>query len=80
MTKALWDASPALKKTKIKVYGWLNPGGDASTSRNSNIPESYAIVPNKLEVDQAVLRVERVPDSVQTGHIRRTSFCRVMAG
>src|SRR4029077_2891603 len=35
LTKALWDASPALKNAKIKVYGWLNPGGDASTSKNS---------------------------------------------
>jgi len=69
LTKALWDASPALKNAKIKVYGWLNPGGDASTSKNSNIPESYAIVPNKLEMDQAVLRIERIPDSVQTDHI-----------
>jgi len=65
----LWDASPALEKTRIKVYGWLNPGGDASTSNDSNIPESYAIVPNTVEMDQAVLRFERVPDSVQTNHI-----------
>ena len=69
LTKALWDAYPALKKARIKVYGWLNPGGDTSTSKDSNIPESYAIVPNRLEMDQAVLRVERVPDSVQTDHI-----------
>jgi Putative beta-barrel porin-2, OmpL-like. bbp2 len=69
LTKALWDAYPALERTKIKVYGWLNPGGDASSSGDSNIPESYAIVPNRLEMDQAVLRLERVPDSVQTNHI-----------
>jgi hypothetical protein len=69
LTQGLWDAFPALKKERIKVYGWLNPGGDASTSKNSNIPESYAIVPNKLEMDQAVLRLERIPDSVQTDHI-----------
>jgi hypothetical protein len=29
LTKALWDAFPALKKARIKVYGWLNLGGDA---------------------------------------------------
>ena len=69
LTKALWDASPTFKKTKIKVYGWLNPGGDASTSGDSNIPESYAIVPNRLEMDQAVLRFDRIPDSVQTNHM-----------
>ncbi|HTB10579.1 MAG TPA: TonB-dependent receptor [Bryobacteraceae bacterium] len=69
LTQALWDESPALKKAKIKIYGWLNPGGDASTSKNSNVPESYAIVPNKVEMDQAVLRIERVPDTVQTDNV-----------
>src|SRR5215470_9983967 len=49
LTKALWDAYPEFKKTRIKIYGWLNAGGTISTSNNSNIPESYAIVPNKLE-------------------------------
>lgn len=69
LTKALWDASPGLKKAKIKVYGWFNPGFTVSTSDNSNQPTSYAIVPNKLEMDQAVLRFERVPDTAQTDHV-----------
>jgi len=69
LTKAVWDICPALKDAKIKVYGWVNPGYNASTSRNSNIPLSYAIVPNSVELDQAVLRVERVPDTVQTDHV-----------
>ena len=69
LTKALWDASPGLKKARIKVYGWFNPGFTVSTSNNSNQPLSYAIVPNKLEMDQAVLRFERVPDTAQTDHV-----------
>jgi hypothetical protein len=69
LTKALWDQFPSLKKSRIKIYGWLNPGLSVSTSRNSNIPETYAIVPNKLEMDQATLRFERLPDTVQTSHI-----------
>ena len=69
LTKALWDTSPRLKKAKIKVYGWFNPGFTISTSNNSNQPLSYAIVPNKLEMDQAVLRFERVPDTAQTDHV-----------
>jgi putative OmpL-like beta-barrel porin-2 len=69
LTKALWEAFPGLKNERIKVYGWINPGGDISTSKLSNIPESYAIVPNKLELDQAVLRFERVPDTVQRDHM-----------
>ena len=69
LTKALWDEFPSLEASRIKIYGWINPGGDYSTSRKSNIPESYAIVPNKLDMDQAVLRFERVPDTVQTDHV-----------
>jgi hypothetical protein len=69
LTQALWSAFPSLEASKIKIYGWINPGGDVSTSKQSNIPESYAIVPNKLDMDQAVLRFERVPDTVQTDHV-----------
>jgi len=68
LTKAIWSIAPALKDAKIKVYGWVNPGISVSTSNKSNIPESYAIVPNRLELDQAVLRAERLPDTVQTDH------------
>src|ERR1700682_1685438 len=39
LTKALWDAYPALKRARIKVYGWINPGISVSTSNRSNIPE-----------------------------------------
>jgi hypothetical protein len=69
LEKALWSAFPALKANRIKLYGWVNAGFDLSTSNHSNIPESYAIVPNKLELDQAVVRFERVPDTVQRDHV-----------
>jgi hypothetical protein len=69
LTKALWSAFPALKRARIKVYGWANAGINASTSDKSNIPESYATVPNRPELDQGVLRFERVPDTVQTDHV-----------
>ena len=68
LTKAVWAIAPALKDARVKIYGWVNPGISVSTSSKSNIPESYAIVPNRLELDQAVLRIERLPDSVQTDH------------
>jgi hypothetical protein len=69
LTKAVWAIAPALKDARIKVYGWINPGISVSTSNKSNIPESYAIVPNRLELDQGVLRIERLPDTVQTDHL-----------
>jgi hypothetical protein len=69
LTKALWSTFPGLKRAKIKVYGWANFGVNASTSSKSNIPESYATVPNQIELDQGVLRIERVPDTVKTDHV-----------
>ena len=60
---------PALKRAKIKVYGWGNLGVNASTSNKSNIPESYATGPSRIELDQGVLRIERVPDTVQADHV-----------
>jgi len=50
------------------LYGWLNPSWNYSTSRNSNQPLSYDLVPNKVELDQAVLMAEKWPDTVQTKH------------
>ena len=57
------------KKSRIKIYGWADPSYNASTSRNTNIPLSYGIVPNHLELSQATLIFERVTDSVQTDHL-----------
>lgn len=69
LTKGLWSIFPALKHARIRVYGWANPGISVSTSNKSNIPESYAIVPNRIELDQGVLTIERVPDTVQTDQV-----------
>ncbi|HLW64158.1 MAG TPA: outer membrane beta-barrel protein [Gemmataceae bacterium] len=58
-----------IKQSRVKVYGWVNVSGNWSTSTNSNTPDSYWIVPNSLQMDQFVLRAERLVDSVQTDHI-----------
>ncbi len=66
-----------LKDNKIAIYGWVTVEGNFSKDKNSNAPESYWIRPNKLDMDQAVLRFERQLDSVQTDHIDygfRSSF------
>jgi hypothetical protein len=65
----IYKYCPALKKARIKIYGWGNPGGGFSTSNKSNIPLTYAIVPNRLEMEQLILRVERTPDTVQQEHM-----------
>jgi hypothetical protein len=58
-----------LDSERIRVYGWLNASANVSTSKNSNTPDSYWIVPNSVQLDQTILRVERQVDSVQTDHV-----------
>lgn len=66
---ALWDAFPVLKDLGINVYGWINPEFNLSTANNSNTPMGYNLVPNNVELEQAVLHFERFPDTVQTQHM-----------
>jgi hypothetical protein len=58
-----------IKQTRIKFYGWFNVSGNWSNSKNSNTPDSYWIVPNSLQLDQLLLRLERQIDTVQQDHI-----------
>ena len=55
-------------RSRIKIYGWVDPGFNLSSSKHINVPVSYNIQPNKLELDQVVLRIEREPNTVQTDH------------
>jgi hypothetical protein len=56
-------------KGRTKVYGWVEPSGNVSTSRDRNTPETNDIYSNRVELDQFVVYVERLPDSVQRDHI-----------
>jgi hypothetical protein len=55
----------------IQVYGWVDPGGNLSTNtvRGGNAPAAYSYNPNNVQLDQAVLYIERLPDTVQKDHI-----------
>lgn len=55
--------------SKVKVYGWVEPGGDISTSRHTLFPLGYNIFSNTVVLDQAVLYIERLADTVQTDHV-----------
>ena len=59
----------AWKRSGIQIYGWINPGFILSTSPNSSLPEGYNFYSNRLELDQAVTYIERVPNTVQTDHV-----------
>src|SRR5579872_2795523 len=57
-----------LESNRINVYGWVEASGNFSTAHNSNLPTSYWVVPNHIELDQTVVRVEREVDMAQTQH------------
>lgn len=66
------SAGKWLQNTHIQIYGWLNGGGNISTNTvkpGGNIPMGYIYTPNTVQLDQAVLYMERVPNTVQTSHI-----------
>jgi hypothetical protein len=69
--QALYGGSngKAWEQSRVKVYGWLEGSLNVSTSHNSNLPSAYDIFANRVELDQAVLYVERLPDTVQTDHV-----------
>jgi hypothetical protein len=60
----------ALKRenARTKIYGWIAPSINFSTSGTNNFPLSYDIFPNKIGLNQAVIYVERLPNTVQKDH------------
>src|SRR6202034_3051546 len=65
------QAGKWLSDNHIQIYGWLDPAGNISSNNGrpgGNLPISYDYTPNTLQLDQAVLYIERVPDEVQNDH------------
>ncbi len=61
-----------LQDAHVQIYGWIDPGINLSsntTRPGGNFPISYMYTPNTVQLDQAVLYFERLPDTVQTDHI-----------
>ena len=61
-----------LNDTGIQIYGWLDPGFNISNETvrpGGNAPISYIYTPNTIQLDQAVIYIDRFPDTVQTDHI-----------
>jgi Putative beta-barrel porin-2, OmpL-like. bbp2 len=57
----------AMNDNHIQLYGWINAGGNLSnaTVRGGNAPAAYDYNANTVQLDQAVLYIERLPDTVQ---------------
>jgi hypothetical protein len=73
LTKALVGGTPfgkALEDAHVQIYGWVNVGANATTAHgfNGNAPVAYANTPGTVELDQAVVYFERLPDEVQKDH------------
>jgi hypothetical protein len=71
--QALWSGphGEGWKESGVQIYGWLNVGGNVSTSDKpgyANLPAAYAEKPDTIQPDQEVLYIERQPDTVQTDH------------
>jgi hypothetical protein len=61
-----------MNDSSIQVYGWVNGGGNLSTNTvkfGGNAPAAYSFNPNSIQLDQAVVYIERLPDTVQQDHI-----------
>ncbi len=61
-----------MQDAHIQVYGWVNGGFNLSTNQKQpggNAPIGYAYTPNTVQLDQAVIYIERVPDTVQKDHV-----------
>jgi len=60
----------SLNDNHIQIYGWINAGGNLSnnTVRGGNAPAAYDYNPNTVQLDQAVIYFERLPDTVQKDH------------
>ena len=55
-------------KSRSKIFGWIEPGVNVSTSSHTNLPEVYDQYPNSIHLDQLLLYVERLPETVQKAH------------
>ncbi len=61
-----------LNDNHFQLYGWTDIGGNLSTSSTKpggNAPAAYLYTPNTVQLDQAVIYLDRFPDTVQTDHI-----------
>ena len=62
----------AMSDAHVQVYGWVEGGGNLSTNSikpGGNVPAAYDYTPNTIQLDQAVIYIERLADTVQLDHI-----------
>jgi Putative beta-barrel porin-2, OmpL-like. bbp2 len=55
--------------SRTKVFGWVEPSLNFSTSAQRNAPVANDVYSNRFEMNQLIVYVERLPDSVQRDHV-----------
>jgi hypothetical protein len=66
------DLGTWMTRNDFQLYGWVDVGANLSTSSvkpGGNAPAAYLYTPNTIQLDQAVIYLDRFPDTVQTDHI-----------
>jgi hypothetical protein len=66
------DSGKWLNDNHIQIYGWVESAFNVSTNpggKGANAPVAYTYISNTVQLDQAVVYIERLPDTVQTDHI-----------
>jgi hypothetical protein len=61
-----------LSDNHLQLYGWIDVGANISTNSTKpggNAPAAYLYTPNTLQLDQTVMYLERLPDTVQKDHV-----------
>jgi hypothetical protein len=60
----------ALRKenSRLHLYGWVDASVNGTTSSDTNYPLTYGFIPNRPVMNQAVLTLERLPDTLQRNH------------
>ena len=61
----------AMNDAHVQVYGWVAPAGNLSTNTvkpAGNAPAAYDYTPNTIQLDQAVVYIERLADTTQNDH------------
>jgi len=67
-----------IKDSRIKLYGWISPSlnisssathHDISSGRGGNYPAAFDAYPNQLSLSQAVINLERIPNTVQRSSV-----------
>jgi hypothetical protein len=61
----------AWKESRFWIYGWVEASVNVSTSHSAggNWPMAYDYRPNRAELNQATLYVDRYPNTFQTDHL-----------